>query len=531
MCCRAGLTMVSATTVVALVVSSLVLCVHSVPCGLEAFTEQLLHDRLQRRATTTPSADTRVAFFDTISPPSCTTQDQVISSFGAGFSECFVPEVTDAYKGATDWPSAVLKSKVYSIRSSSASLVTAGEIDDIMDITNDIFSSADISFNYTTEFVTNNTLYAEMESDPISVATLGAWYTTLQQQFNIPQDLSQRNQHSYIFVVNMDVSSLAGVCFPDFQQLDNRPPTDQTRSSVPSTLGALCIVDYRYFLNSAQHARAAPESLGLTLAHELGHALSLMHTFQATPFYFNGQCRVDGISAPNSCLVTEESSFLNGDFIADTGLIVSKTSEGPSGSSEAQLFDTTTCTPGPFYPTTCSQDKMQVTNTADNYMGYVTDLCKSRFTPQQLGRIRCTIDRFVHGESGRLSNAQTRRLPPVVFGVDVDPDLSNGVLVTWTPPLNYLQSEGDIPTPSTVKYHVVRTHPDENPVTRIFASTVFSYQDSTVTKDPYEYTYQVFAVENGIAGGKLKARLVSSTSYFGPCLATVLASVLLALAL
>ncbi len=95
-----------------------------------------------------------------------------------------------------------------------------------------------------------------------------------------------------------------------------------------------------------------PFNKGRTTTHEVGHYLGLFHTFQ-------GSC------GGGDC-------FTSGDRICDTNPEFSPTSGCPGGRN------------------TCGGQLAPI----DNYMDYSDDLCMEQFTPQQINRMRCTLQNW-----------------------------------------------------------------------------------------------------------------------------------------
>lgn len=96
-----------------------------------------------------------------------------------------------------------------------------------------------------------------------------------------------------------------------------------------------------------------PYNLGRTVTHEVGHYLGLYHTFQG------------GCSSLTGC-------NNNGDLICDTN-----PEQGPNYS--------------PCTRETCGGPSPDPT---DNYMDYSDDICMTRFTVEQVRRMRCTLQNF-----------------------------------------------------------------------------------------------------------------------------------------
>lgn len=98
-----------------------------------------------------------------------------------------------------------------------------------------------------------------------------------------------------------------------------------------------------------RNAPLVPYHLGRTTTHEVGHYLGLYHTF-------NGGC-----ASAASCAT-------NGDRICDTNPEQSPTYGCPGSRTSCSL-------PAPF----------------NNYMDYTDDACMTKFTPNQVNRMRCTL--------------------------------------------------------------------------------------------------------------------------------------------
>lgn len=101
-----------------------------------------------------------------------------------------------------------------------------------------------------------------------------------------------------------------------------------------------------------RNAPFAPFNLGRTGTHEVGHYLGLLHTFS------------NGCPSASSCST-------NGDLICDTNPESSPTFGCPS-----------------------SRQSCGFAAPKDNYMDYADDICMQRFTPDQINRMRCTLENF-----------------------------------------------------------------------------------------------------------------------------------------
>lgn len=112
-----------------------------------------------------------------------------------------------------------------------------------------------------------------------------------------------------------------------------------------------------------------PYDQGRTLTHEMGHYLGLYHTFQGC-----------GSGTVPAC-------YTAGDVICDTPPEDTATFGCPAGKNS--------CAGGGLDP-------------IDNYMDYSDDLCMERFTPEQVNRMRCTVENW----------RPTLPLPSAAVGVD-----------------------------------------------------------------------------------------------------------------
>ncbi|MBC8371932.1 MAG: zinc metalloprotease [Planctomycetes bacterium] len=97
---------------------------------------------------------------------------------------------------------------------------------------------------------------------------------------------------------------------------------------------------------------SGPYNLGRTATHEVGHYLGLYHTFDG------------GCGSTSNCYGT-------GDLICDTNRQSSPTFGCPGSRSSCSSSD-------PFH----------------NYMDYSDDVCMNQFTPEQVNRMRCTLENW-----------------------------------------------------------------------------------------------------------------------------------------
>ena len=109
---------------------------------------------------------------------------------------------------------------------------------------------------------------------------------------------------------------------------------------------------------------------GRTATHEVGHYLGLLHTF-------DGGCG------------TATAPYTSGDLIMDTAAHAQENYECTAASSG--------CTGGGNAP-------------IDNYMNYTPDTCMTKFTPEQVNRMRCSIMNY---RMALVMNGEGLGTPPV----------------------------------------------------------------------------------------------------------------------
>ncbi len=155
-------------------------------------------------------------------------------------------------------------------------------------------------------------------------------------------------------------------------------------------------------------------------------------------------------------------------------------------------------------------------------MGYAREKCHSEFTPEQIARMRCFIDRYI--DNDRLD--APRNFPPVIVMPTFAETTDRQVLVQWLPPLNLLQSPNGrastLPTTSGLQYEVERDPPFDSQV--ILDGSTYAFLDANITSTPSNYKYRVTAVVNSVNGA-----VTSFTSASQSSAAVVVPSVLLAL--
>jgi hypothetical protein len=161
-----------------------------------------------------------------------------------------------------------------------------------------------------------------------------------------------------------------------------------------------------------------PFDLGRTVTHEVGHYLGLFHTFDF------------GCGLPGECYTT-------GDRICDTNPEAAPVHGCPASSSSCDSDD-------PFH----------------NYMDYSSDVCYREFTPEQINRMRCTLESWrpelpdcsaLAGVNVRNAGANLpaySATPPVLGGFStlsvVAPGYSSAVVAGYTAPANMTLARGKV---------------------------------------------------------------------------------------
>jgi hypothetical protein len=180
--------------------------------------------------------------------------------------------------------------------------------------------------------------------DPSGAPTSGITYSTNNTWFNDGGSYWNSlawDTNRYLNIYTNSASGALGYV-PDLPQANGLVGSNSDR----------VVVLYSTF---GRDAPFAPFDLGRTGTHEVGHYLGLYHTF-------NGGCQ-----STSSCST-------NGDRICDTNPESSPTFGCPGSRNSCGL-------PAPF----------------DNYMDYSDDRCMDRFTPDQINRMRCTLENWRTG--------------------------------------------------------------------------------------------------------------------------------------
>lgn len=176
-------------------------------------------------------------------------------------------------------------------------------------------------------------------TDPQGNPTNGITYTTNNNWFNdngTYYNTLAWDTDRYLNIYTNSASGFLGYV-PDFPQSGNLVGSNRDR----------VVVNY-----SAVGYTSGSYNLGRTTTHEVGHYLGLYHTFDG------------GCGSSSNCYGT-------GDLICDTNTQRNPTYGCPNNANSCGNSDP-----------------------KDNYMDYSDDVCMNKFTPEQINRMRCTLENW-----------------------------------------------------------------------------------------------------------------------------------------
>jgi len=385
-----------------------------------------------------------------------------------------------------------------------------------MAITNAAYAASGISFSYTFESQMNATAYNYYNTTKAGIDNLDSMFDWVRADFGIGATTLTRQHAVYLLIVPTDYSSFAGLCFPV-------PGFLNEVSTLPASIGGICIVDPAFILSFPESSSAYPLSKGFTAAHEFGHALGLLHPHQSVSqkkYQSGGFTSCSTPSVSSSC-VASGNDYGTGDYIKETPPVPNPLSYS------ASMFDFSTCQitstfPNPRVCNGVTNQDIRVSTAS--YMSYYPENCTNSFSPSQIARMRCVVDRYLDYGGTTVS---ARAYPPVSL-VAAKWINSAAISVTWVPPLNLLAYTTDsrptsLPSPANLSYVITRS-PAFSAAVEVSSST-YSYVDTTVIEGP-KYTYAVVARYNGVLGGQSAAVEASSVS---PLLVTALLGAVLTL--
>eukprot|EP00730_Choanoeca_flexa_P020280 TRINITY_DN9913_c0_g1_i2.p1 TRINITY_DN9913_c0_g1~~TRINITY_DN9913_c0_g1_i2.p1 ORF type:complete len:554 (+),score=73.91 TRINITY_DN9913_c0_g1_i2:2-1663(+) len=436
-------------------------------------------------------------------------------NLGFGYSECFIPEVVEAYSRVQSWPKVDLRTRIIALEDDNGNkYVTDAQINTAMTAISAEFESvANITFAQERSIVQADSVYKKYDTlnngAGIGISDLASYVNDLSRVVTIQATGRQRTYHSYILIAKLDIRTLFGICFPEIMMLEIRPAAQQSQLS--SVLGNICFVDYRYFLGAAQPGAAA-DSQGKIAIHELGHSLGLLHPHAGVDFeanIFSSPTCLSGGARDAKCRVAADklNDFATGDMLSDTAPIPNMyfVSNGTSGSAAAS-YNTATCQPGASFPADCSNRRFGSASatTSRNHMGYSPDSCRSRFSSQQVARMRCFVDRYV--QDARRTSPSTRL--PLTIAQPTYTNINGDVItVEWYPPLSLLRGpngrSASLPDATGLTFVIRRSPLFTGSATRLVAGSVYSYRDEDVSGQLNRYSYTVHARMKGVDGVRM----------------------------
>ena len=246
---------------------------------------------------------------------------------------------------------------------------------------------------------------------------------------------------------------------------------------------------------------------GNTFAHELGHALSLYHTFSDTDL---ASLSADRTTCEAPACASRNDDWNTGDFIKTTRVWPARSGQSvktrtmdvddlrtciydTSGGSGCGLgFNTTKCGgSAPCYDELIGSGPHEEQENVMSYNFVPKAQCPlEHVVDDQLGRVRCWIDRQ---EIRSLSSSTQRATPSLVSFVSLSSS-SNTVTVSWVPPLSTLAAEWSA---GTVSYRVTRTPVFGSGAYRAVTDGTRSLIDRNVTDgETYSYTITPYVGSN-----------------------------------
>jgi len=440
--------------------------------------------------------------------PSCSYASTI---FGYGYSQCFIQSVVTSYMTTTNWPSAAVQISILTYKPESGNgWISAGQAAASMSIVNAAFASSGISFSYSYVEQVNQTAVDYYNNNPLDVNSLDSVYSWLQADFGIASRQADRSKALYVDVIPTNNNTFTGLCFPLAGMLE------QINIDIPSNVGGICIVNPQAFLAAAQGGFTF--SNGYTTAHEIGHALGLQHPHMDVPQRLAiGSSSCTALSISSNCYATSN--------IYDTGDYISDIPPTPNPQYYAvgietytgDVFNVSKCAVGPSFPAICGTSSVSnLTSAINNYMSYYPESCGTTFSPMQIARMRCAVDRYLDIGTGIVT---ARRLPPVAL-VSAVRLSTTSVKVEWVAPVNFLATAGSsLPTPAGTNFVVQRTPSFVGFSEVVVPVSVYNYTDTNANVT-ISYSYRVFG-RNSLGDGAQSASVTTTTSASAALLASL----------
>ncbi|KJE96098.1 hypothetical protein CAOG_06467 [Capsaspora owczarzaki ATCC 30864] len=416
---------------------------------------------LSRRALPYPEYRTPV-FSPTV--PTC-LQEEGADFFGFVNNECFLSEITNLYSDLdSDWPTATIKIKFHYFADtsganpqmdSSQSAVLLEKLAEYYQHSPAGDSKIRFSFSYAP--IHSTALKTKWTNTPFNAADPD--YSVM-NDLNVPAWDGTDPNYIHVCVIPM-AGNIVGLGYP---------PHEQIASVVDWDAPSFILIRYD-FLYPAGIAGGMSGQNGTTLAHEIGHTLTLFHTFQnaGNDDFTTRDCQ--------TCSPRVGQAY-TGDFISDTNPISNQLS-----------FYTTSCTNYGYGNAMCDGSSF-VNPPNRNIMGYSQFYCMTQFSKLQMSRMRCSIDRYLrqHTVEG-LTNL-------VASGnyLTIDKSDMTALKLYWTPPINSLSSVSAIAPPTS--YELTRFNAT---TTVTWTVTGMSYVDESA-HNYSTYTYYVRGLNSAGAG-------------------------------
>lgn len=386
--------------------------------------------------------------------------------FGFNNNECYLPETMSIYSTfGSNWPTATIKLIfVFSADTSGANpIFNIANLAAVKAKLLSYFSTpidSKIRFQISIKQINSTTVKNRWNTTPFSL-NVNSHVSQLTADYQIPSSTSSTSHSIFVCIVPMG-DSLAGLGFP---------PSEQINSVVTLSdynLPSIIFIRPDYIITAAQGGASGSD--GVALAHEIGHTLTLFHTFQSadTNFY------------TRSCQLC--SPLLNQ---WDTGDMINDTNPIPNQRSYSHV----SCSDTGYGNGLCNGNDF-VNPPYLNIMGYNTQTCMTEFTTGQINRMRCSIDRYLRDHSVEGVSA----VIPTGVHISIDKRNVSALIIYWTSPITSLSPVSGAGEPNSYTlYRVV------NGTVSSWSLTTKQYTDyDVVNGSTYMYYVRPVSTANGM---------------------------------